>query len=103
MRYELELVKDVPNQQFFTENNGSKIGIRLHTYKGIVYASVYINDELKISGTKCVSGNNLLDNSLSQIVGCRIFFMTKNGVMPNSSMFGTLDCRLILEEIESDD
>ena len=98
-QYTLQLTKDAPNQQFFTNFNGYKIGVRLHTFRGIIYASIYINDEMTRSGVKCLNGINILGNSISQMVGCELKFETTQRRTPDSSLFNGADCVLYMNEI----
>lgn len=99
MKYKFDMIQGVPNQSFYTLYNDHKIDIRLHTYKGLMYASISIDDELVRSGVKCFDKVNLLGNSLAQKLKCRIYFETLYNAVPNYKNINGVDCNLILEDI----
>ena len=99
MKYRFDIIQNVPNQSFYTMYNDHKIDIRIHTYKEIMYANVSVDDVLEIAGVKCFNKLNILGNSLSQKLGCKIYFQTTYGTTPNYKNINGIDCILILEDI----
>ena len=49
MKRTFDLV-NFPNQRFSTLSNGYSVEFALRTFRGIVYASVYIDNELACAG-----------------------------------------------------
>ena len=91
-----ELIK-VPNLNFSTMLNGYTVTVHLRTFRGIVYASVYLEDKLYEAGRKAVLNQPLFTGRVNRKLGGEFMFEGEGEDYLDWNEYGDR-CRLVFVE-----
>ena len=78
----------IPNQTFFVVIDGNKVDFRLHTFRGLLYADISVNESKVANSVRCVNNGWLLPERFDKTIG-NFQFQTLDGVSyPSADDFG---------------
>jgi len=86
-----------PNQSFSVSAGGIVINFKLHTYRGIIYADVMIDNATVCAGVRCANDNYILPAHWQRMAGGNFRFHDINGDYPNCQNFDGTTCLFIFD------
>lgn len=69
----LEMTKD-PNVAFRTSLNRHSVEFRINTARGLMYMTIWIDEEVVVAGVKIVKGVSLLPARYRPVIGGVLYF-----------------------------
>lgn len=85
----------VPNQTFNTNINGRSFSFRFRTFRGIMYASVSIDNSIVESGVVCVSNQGLFSSDIDRAAGGKFMFMCMEDLYPSYELLDGTTCKFV--------
>lgn len=88
-----------PNQRFSTLSNGYSVEFTFRTFRGVVYACMYVDEELVSAGRPCLPNDRIFPESAERLIGASAYFSCENNEYPSYEFFGTPGCVFTLETL----
>ena len=98
MKRTFELV-NFPNQRFSTLSNGYSVEFTFRTFRGIVYASIYIDNDLVCAGRPCLPNRRIFPKPVETLIGASAYFACETDDYPSYEQFNTPACVFTLEDL----
>ena len=98
MKRTFDLV-NFPNQRFSTLSNGYSVEFTFRTFRGIVYASMYIDNELACAGRPCLPNERIFPKQVERRIGASAYFACDTDEYPSYEAFNTPGCVFTLEDL----
>lgn len=85
----------IANQSFSLSLNGREAIVRLHLFRGVMYADVKVDAVRMTGSTPCTSGVSFITSDATRELGGSLYFETCNGRLPSWDDFDGATCRLV--------
>ena len=96
LKYEL---MGVPNQRFSTAINGNSLELSFRTFRGIMYATILIGQEVASAGNPCVPNASIFPKSIERRIGASFFFKCSTDDYPSAETIESGECILCSREV----
>ena len=97
MTLKYELI-GVPNQRFSTAINGNSLELSFRTFRGIMYATIIIGQEVASAGNPCLPNAKIFPTSVERRIGASFFFRCSTDDYPSADTIESKECELCMEE-----
>lgn len=85
----------IANQSFTLSLNGREALVRLHLFRGVMYADVKVDAVRMTGSTPCTSGTSFVTADVRRALGGRLYFETPDGRLPSWEDYDGATCRLV--------